>query len=265
MIHSPESGESFTSTLVKASASHRAQNDDNRHRNAPSIEVADVTKVYNVGHAAYPALRNVSLKIERGEFVSIIGPSGSGKSTLLNIIGALDRPTSGRVKINGIDLKRLSDDQLARIRNRRIGFIYQSFNLISRLTVLQNVQMPLMPRKMSQREREDRSKQMLETVGLGRKLRKHPTELSGGEQQRVAIARALVTKPEIVIGDEPTGNLDTKTTHQVMDYMAKVNRSGITVVIVTHNPEVAQYTPRIISVRDGAIEKDQVVPKLDSF
>jgi len=230
-----------------------------------SIEVVNVTKVYNVGHTTYPALREVSLKIERGEFVSIIGPSGSGKSTLLNIIGALDRPTSGRVKINGIDLKRLSDDQLANIRNRKIGFVYQSFNLIPRLTVLDNVAMPLMPRKMSQREREERSKEMLDTVGLGRKLRKHPTELSGGEQQRVAIARALVTKPKIVIGDEPTGNLDTKTTRQVMDYLAKVNRSGITVVIVTHNPEVAQYTPRIISVRDGAIEKDQVVPKLDSF
>jgi len=230
-----------------------------------SIEVVNVTKVYNVGHTTYPALREVSLKIERGEFVSIIGPSGSGKSTLLNIIGALDRPTSGRVKINGIDLKRLSDDQLANIRNRKIGFVYQSFNLIPRLTVLDNVAMPLMPRKMNQREREERSKEMLDTVGLGRKLRKHPTELSGGEQQRVAIARALVTKPKIVIGDEPTGNLDTKTTRQVMDYLAKVNRSGITVVIVTHNPEVAQYTPRIISVRDGAIEKDQVVPKLDSF
>jgi len=233
--------------------------------NAALIGVENVTKVYNVGHADYPALREVNLKIERGEFVSIIGPSGSGKSTLLNIIGALDRPTSGRVKINGINLKRLSDDQLARIRNRKIGFIYQSFNLIPRLTVLENVEMPLMPRKMSQREREKRSRELLDTVGLGRKLRKHPTELSGGEQQRVAIARALVTKPEIIIGDEPTGNLDTKTTRQVMDYMAKVNRSGITVVIVTHNPEVAQYTPRIISVRDGEIEKDELVPKLGSF
>jgi putative ABC transport system ATP-binding protein len=231
----------------------------------PAIETFGVTKLYRLGDVEYPALRGVSLRIERGELTSIMGPSGSGKSTLLNIIGALDRPTSGRVKINGIDLKRLSDDQLARIRNRKIGFIYQSFNLIPRLTVLENVEMPLMPRKITQREREERSKQMLETVGLGRKLRKHPTELSGGEQQRVAIARALVTKPEILIGDEPTGNLDSKTTRQVMDYIAKINRSGITVVMVTHNPEVAQYTPRVISVRDGMIERDQTIPRLDAF
>jgi len=265
MIHSPESGEPSPARLPKPVQTTELRTAATVSGTAPSIEVADVTKVYSIGHITYPALRNVSLKIERGDFVSITGPSGSGKSTLLNIIGALDRPTSGRVKINGVDLKHLSDDQLARIRNRKVGFIYQSFNLIPRLTVLQNVQMPLMPRKMSQRDREKRSRELVDTVGLGDKLGKHPAQLSGGEQQRVAIARALVTKPGIVIGDEPTGNLDTKTTRQVMDYMSKVNRSGITVVIVTHNPEVSQYTPRIISVRDGAIEKDQVVPKLDLF
>jgi len=233
---------------------------------APAIETVNVTKIYNVGSTDYPALRGVSLKIERGELTSIVGPSGSGKSTLLNIIGALDRPTSGRVKIDGVDLRRLSDDQLARIRNRKIGFVYQSFNLIARLSALENVEMPLMPRKIVQRVRHARAIKLLDAVGLGRKGGKRPTELSGGEQQRVAVARALVTEPEIVIADEPTGNLDSKTTREVLHYMNEVNRTtGTTFVIVTHNPEVSDTTRRIISIRDGAIEKDQRLQRLDSF
>lgn len=233
---------------------------------APSVETTEVTKVYNVGHTGYPALRGVSLKIDRGEFTSIIGPSGSGKSTLLNIVGALDRPTSGRVRIDGIDLRRLSDDQLARVRNRKIGFVYQSFNLIPRLTALENVEMPLMPRKIGQKVRQDRATKLLDAVGLGRKVTKRPTELSGGEQQRVAIARSLVNEPAIVIADEPTGNLDSKTTLEVIQYMNEVNRkTGTTFVIVTHNPEVSNATRRIITLRDGAIEKDQRLQRLDSF
>jgi len=206
------------------------------------------------------------LKIDRGEFTSIIGPSGSGKSTLLNIIGALDRPTSGRVKIDGIDLRRLSDDQLARVRNRKIGFVYQSFNLIPRLTALENVEMPLMPRRIGQRVRQDRATKLLDAVGLGREVAKRPTELSGGEQQRVAIARSLVNEPAIVIADEPTGNLDSKTTLELIQYMNEVNRTtGTTFLIVTHNPEVSNATRRIITLRDGAIEKDQRLQRLDSF
>lgn len=225
-----------------------------------------MTKIYNVGHTRYPALRGVSLKIDRGEFTSIIGPSGSGKSTLLNIIGALDRPTSGRVKIDGIDLRRLSDDQLARVRNRKIGFVYQSFNLIPRLTALENVEMPLMPRRIGQRVRQDRATKLLDAVGLGREVAKRPTELSGGEQQRVAIARSLVNEPAIVIADEPTGNLDSKTTLELIQYMNEVNRTtGTTFLIVTHNPEVSNATRRIITLRDGAIEKDQRLQRLDSF
>jgi putative ABC transport system ATP-binding protein len=231
-----------------------------------SVETTEVTKVYNVGHIGYPALRGVSLKIDRGEFTAIMGPSGSGKTTLLNIIGALDRPTSGRVRIDGIDLRKLSDDQLARVRNRKIGFVYQSFNLIPRLTALENVELPLMPRKIGQKVRQDRAAKLLDAVGLGRKAAKRPTELSGGEQQRVAIARSLVNEPAIVIADEPTGNLDSKTTLGVLQYMNEVNRTtGTTFVIVTHNPEVSNATRRIITLRDGAIEKDQRLQRLDSF
>ena len=237
-----------------------------RKVSAPAIEVVNITKIYRVGHTDYPALRGVSFKIEKGELASIVGPSGSGKSTLLNLCGALDRPTSGKVFVDGINLRKLNEDQLALLRNRKIGFVYQSFNLIQRLTSIENVEMPLIARGVSQEARRAKASNMLKMVGLGRKLGKKPNELSGGEQQRVAIARALVAEPALVIGDEPTGNLDSKTTMEILDLVVQMNKTkGITFVLVTHNQEVAEMTHRIISVRDGLVEKEQILRKLDAF
>jgi putative ABC transport system ATP-binding protein len=234
--------------------------------NTPAIEVVNVTKTYRVGHTDYPALRGVSFRIEKGELASIIGPSGSGKSTILNVIGALDRPTSGKVFVDGINLRKLDEDRLALLRNRKIGFVYQSFNLIQRLTAIENVEMPLISRGVSEKVRRTKASKMLLAVGLGRKFNKRPTELSGGEQQRVAIARALVAEPAIVIGDEPTGNLDSKTTMEILNLVVRMNKTkGITFVLVTHNKEVAEMTHRIISIRDGLVEKEQVLHRLDAF
>jgi len=233
---------------------------------APAVEVVDVTKTYRVGHTDYPALRGVSFKIQKGELASIVGPSGSGKSTLLNLIGALDRPTAGKVFVDGISLRKLNEDQLALLRNRKIGFVYQSFNLIQRLTAIENVEMPLISRGVSEKIRRMRASKMLKMVRLGGKLNKRPAELSGGEQQRVAIARALVTEPALVIGDEPTGNLDSKTTMEILDLVVQMNKAkGITFVLVTHNHEVAEMTHRIISIRDGLLEREQILHRLETF
>lgn len=232
----------------------------------PAVQTIDVTKVYRVGHTDYQALKGISLKIDRGELVSIMGPSGSGKSTLLNLIGALDRPTSGRVIIDGIDLRKLGEDRLALLRNRKLGFVYQTFNLIQRLTAMENVEMPLISRGMPEKARKNRSSKMLSVVGLGTKGNKRPTELSGGEQQRVAIARALVTNPSLVIADEPTGNLDSKTTSEVVDQFVQANKQfGTTILVVTHNPDIAERTQHVISIRDGLIEKEQYLQRLDSY
>jgi putative ABC transport system ATP-binding protein len=230
------------------------------------VQTIDVTKVYRVGRTDYPALRGVSLKIDKGEFVSIMGPSGSGKSTLLNLIGALDRPTSGRVIVDGIDLKKLGEDRLALLRNRKLGFVYQTFNLIQRLTALENVEMPLISRGMPEKTRRSMSSKMLSAVGLNGKSNKRPTELSGGEQQRVAIARALVTSPALIIADEPTGNLDSKTTQEVVDQFISANKQfGTTILVVTHNAEIAERTQHIISIRDGLIEREQYLQRIDAY
>ena len=240
--------------------------DGRKMSSVPAVQTIDVTKVYRIGHNDYPALRGINMKIGKGEFVSIMGPSGSGKSTLLNLIGALDPPTSGKVIIDGINIRKLNEDQLALLRNRKLGFVYQSFNLIQRLNSVENVEMPLISRGMPEKARRSRSMKMLSAVGLAGKSQKRPTELSGGEQQRVAIARALVAEPSMIIADEPTGNLDSKTTSEVVKQFTQVNkRFGTTIIIVTHNEEIANKTHRVISLRDGLIERDQSLQRLDSY
>lgn len=232
----------------------------------PAVQTINLTKVYRVGHTDYPALRGINLKVQKGEFVSIMGQSGSGKSTLLNLIGALDRQTSGKVLIDGIDLRKLGEDKLALLRNHKLGFIYQSFNLIQRLTAIENVEMPLISRSTPEKIRRSKSLKTLSAVGLASKAKKKPTELSGGEQQRVAIARALVTQPSLIIADEPTGNLDSKTTSEVVDQFIQVNKQfGTTILVVTHNAEIAERTQHIVTIKDGLIEKDQYLQKIDSY
>jgi len=223
------------------------------------IEAKDVTKVYKMGEVQVHALRGVSLEIEPGEFVSIMGPSGSGKSTLMNLLGCLDSPTAGSYHLNGEDISRLNQRQLAHIRNQEIGFVFQGFNLLARTRAQRQVELPLMYAGVSASERRRRAREALETVGLGDRIGHKPEEMSGGEQQRVAIARALVTHPSIILADEPTGNLDSHTGHKVLQLFQKLNGGGITIIFVTHDSETATYSRRIIHIRDGLIERDEAV------
>ncbi len=224
----------------------------------PVIEVTDLTKTYQMGDITVRALRGVSFTIARGELVAIMGPSGSGKSTLMNTLGCLDKPTSGIYKIEGVDVSRMSDAQLATVRNRKIGFVFQSFNLLPKLTALENVELPMLYAGL--RNRRKRATAALEAVGLGSRLDHKPKELSGGQQQRVAVARSLVNDPAIILADEPTGNLDTRSSVEVMQIFQRLNaEQGITVIFVTHEPEIAEHTRRVIRVRDGVLARDEPV------
>ena len=226
----------------------------------PVISVADLTKVYKMGDVEVHALRGVSLDIDEGEFVALTGPSGSGKSTFMHILGCLDRPTEGSYALAGRDVSRLSRDELAEVRNRKIGFVFQGFNLLSRTNALDNVELPLLYSTGGMRtsERHTRAKEILTTVGLSDRMHHFPNQLSGGQQQRVAIARALINRPAILLADEPTGNLDSRTSVEVMDIFQKLNQeSGITVLLITHEQEIAEYGRRIIKFRDGKILSDE--------
>lgn len=222
------------------------------------IELKEVRKVYNLGEVEVHALKSATLTIEQGEYVALIGPSGSGKSTLMNTLGCLDRPTRGSYRLAGEEVVTMSRDQRARIRNRRIGFVFQNFNLLARTSALENTELPLFyARDVSTRASRRRAKEMLEQVGLGDRLDHHPGQLSGGQQQRVAIARALVNEPSILMGDEPTGNLDTSTSREVIQLFRDLNeRNGITVIVVTHDRAVARHADRTIVLRDGLIVAD---------
>jgi len=223
-----------------------------------AIETENLVKTYMTGKVETPALRGINLRVERGEFLAIVGPSGSGKSTLLNLLGALDRPTSGTVRIDGADISKLNDNKLAELRNQKIGFIFQSFNLISRISALRNVEMPLMVTKIPKDEIKSKALSKLESVDLLQKADRKPLELSGGEQQRVAVARALVTEPSILLGDEPTGNLDTKNTANIVNLLKELNeKTGKTFLMITHNMDVARATRRIIYLRDGIIDREE--------
>jgi putative ABC transport system ATP-binding protein len=222
------------------------------------IEVYNITKVYLLGEVRQEVLKGITLSIERGEFVIIMGPSGSGKSTFMNILGCLDTPTSGIYRLDGKDVAGLSRDALAEIRNKKVGFVFQNFNLLPRMTALENVELPLLYNGLSKRERIERAREALRLVGLQNWERHHPNQLSGGQQQRVAIARALVNNPSIILADEPTGNLDTAASEEIMALFTELNaKQGITIILVTHEPDIALYGQRIIRFRDGRVVADE--------
>jgi putative ABC transport system ATP-binding protein len=220
------------------------------------ISLKDIRKSYFLGRQELPVLKGINILIERNEYVALMGPSGSGKSTLMNILGCLDTPTSGSYVLNGKDVSRMEDDELADVRNTEIGFVFQQFNLLPRLTAWENVALPLIYAGVGKVERETRAKEMLEKVGLAERSHHKPNELSGGQSQRVAIARALINNPSLLLADEPTGNLDTKTSVEIMELFGRIHEQGNTVVLVTHEEDIAKFTNRIVRVRDGIIESD---------
>jgi putative ABC transport system ATP-binding protein len=221
------------------------------------VDVDGVTKVYKLGDVEVHALRGVTLTVDAGEFVAVMGASGSGKSTLMNILGCLDKPTAGEFRLDGQPISTLDSDGLARIRNRTLGFVFQSFNLLSRTTALENVELPLLYADVPAAERKKRAHEALERVGLGTRVHHHPNQMSGGQQQRVAIARALVTRPKVILADEPTGNLDSETSIEVMTLFQELWSTGITIVLVTHEPDIAGFAGRVISMKDGRVRVDR--------
>ena len=225
------------------------------------IVLGNIRKSYRLGGVDIHALDGVDLSIHQNEFVALMGPSGSGKSTLMNVLGCLDSPTSGKYALNGKDVGSMRDRQLSEIRNTEIGFVFQSFNLLPRMSSLDNVALPLVYAGISSKQRRARAKEMLELVGLGDRLKNKPNQLSGGQRQRVAIARALANKPSLVLADEPTGNLDSTTAQEIMEMLTKVNAQGNTIVVVTHEREIAEYAQRIIHLKDGRIERHEVLTK----
>jgi len=230
----------------------------NENGRKPVITIQNMTKVYTMGEHQVRALNGVTLSIHEGEFLSIMGPSGSGKSTMMNMLGALDKPTSGTYLLDGTDVSNLSEDELADVRNRKIGFVFQSFNLLPRTSALQQVELPLI--YAGKRQRAQKAAEALKMVGLGERLDHKPSELSGGQQQRVAIARALVNEPAIILADEPTGNLDSKSGTEVMQIFQQLNRErGITVVFVTHDPWIARHTNRVVTLADGLVVRDETI------
>ncbi len=221
------------------------------------ISIQHLNKTYIMGAEKVEALKDVSVNIEKNEYVALMGPSGSGKSTLMNLLGCLDSPTSGQYWLNGIEVSTMDDSELAEVRNKQIGFVFQTFNLLPRLSALENVALPLVYAGYSKEERLEKARKTLESVGLGDRVMHKPNELSGGQRQRVAIARALVNDPAIILADEPTGNLDTKTSHEIMALFEQIHQAGNTVIIVTHEQDIAQHAHRIVRLRDGLVESDQ--------
>lgn len=222
------------------------------------IELYQIRRVFQMGTTLVEALKKIDLTIARNEYTALMGPSGSGKSTLMNILGCLDTPTSGTYILNGKDVSKMDDDQLARIRNKEIGFVFQTFNLLPRITALENVSQPLIYAGVSRAERLERAREVLEKVGLADRMDHKPNQLSGGQRQRVAIARALVNNPSIILADEPTGNLDTKTSYDIMELFDEIHRQGNTVILVTHEEDIARHARRIVRLRDGVIERAEV-------
>jgi putative ABC transport system ATP-binding protein len=227
----------------------------------PIIKVSDITKKYVIGSEVINALNGVSLEVQKNEYVALMGPSGSGKSTLMNMLGCLDTPTSGEYVLNGTPVARMTDNELAEVRNKEIGFVFQTFNLLPRSSTLENVALPLVYAGAKKEARDQRAKEVLEQVGLGNRMNHKPNELSGGQRQRVAIARALVNRPAIILADEPTGNLDSKTSIEIMGLLDDIHKRGNTIILVTHEEDIAKYAHRIVRLKDGVVESDQLNPR----